>query len=86
MWDWSHMNGWGGQMMGGGFGMILWLVVLVAIIWLIVRMTQQNSEQSGPRQILPKEESALDVLKKRYARGEITREQYQQMKEDLDSN
>lgn len=33
----------------------------------------------------PKEETALEILKKRYARGEITKEQYEQMKKDIES-
>lgn len=84
MWDWTHMNGWGWHM--GGFGMIIWLIILIAIIWLIVRLIQKNNGGGGEsRQVPSQEESALDVLQKRYARGEITREEYQQMKQDLES-
>jgi putative membrane protein len=32
----------------------------------------------------PRAESALDILKRRYASGEITREQYQQMRRDIE--
>jgi putative membrane protein len=39
-----------------------------------------NGHQQPPRR---QEPSALDVLKARYARGEISREEYQEMRRDL---
>ena len=83
MWDWTH--GWGWHM--GGFGMIIWIVVLIVVIWLIIRLVTRNDATAGrgTQHTLPENESPLDVLQKRYARGEITREQYLDMKKDLES-
>ncbi len=57
--------------MGGGWWMmILWWVIIIAAIVLLVRyMTTQNS--------------ALNILKERYARGEISKEEFQEKKKDL---
>lgn len=67
-------------MFGGmWFTGIFWLVVLILIIWFIVNQLnkgKQDSQTSG-------QESAMDILKKRFAKGEITKEQYEQMKKDL---
>jgi putative membrane protein len=80
-WGWG-MDGFGG---GGMFLMIvllLFFVGLVALvglgIWALVRSSRRGS--TGP---LGAGGRALDVLQERYARGEITREQYEQMKRDL---
>jgi len=71
-WD----NGW-----FHGFGFIpmilFWIVLIVGIVLLIKLMSL------GDRKRAPDSESALDILKKRYAKGEITKEQFEQMKEDL---
>lgn len=65
-------NGW-----GMGFGWIIGLIIVVAIVWLIIRSVNQNSNPPGHTR------SALDILKERYARGEIGKEEYENKKKDL---
>jgi len=69
------MNG----MFGGmWFGWIFWLIILGVIIWAVIQFSNRNQFQSGKTT-----DSPLDILKKRYAKGEISREEYEQMKNDL---
>ena len=69
-------------MMGfGGFGMIFfWVIVIVGIVWLVQAVGGSNLQL--PTQ--PKgEQSAREILDQRYARGELDREEYDNMKQDL---
>ncbi|MHB8337641.1 MAG: SHOCT domain-containing protein [Ignavibacteriaceae bacterium] len=70
--------GWSGMW----FGWIFWLVLLVVIIWVVITIVNR-SPRYGSQEPLPRREDALEILKKRYARGEISREQFEQMKKDL---
>jgi putative membrane protein len=54
------------------------LIGLGVLIYLFVI----NKDRLGFRDGLTRE-TPLEILKKRYARGEITREQFEKMKEDL---
>ena len=74
MHDWM-MNGWGSM---GGFGFILWLLILGAIIAGVVWFVRSQPLPGGKRR-----STGLDVLEERYARGEISREEYLQKKHDL---
>ncbi|OGO31051.1 MAG: hypothetical protein A2Z29_08280 [Chloroflexi bacterium RBG_16_56_11] len=61
------------------FGMI-WMVVfwgglIALIIWAVNRWGQRSTG--------PEKRSALEFARERYARGEITREQFEQLKKDL---
>ncbi len=56
------------------------LLFIVLIIWLVVKLINRDH---APRHIPPLQENALDILKKRYAKGEITKEQFDQMRSDL---
>lgn len=72
-----HGMGWGTW----GFGWIIWIIVLVIIVWGIIKIVSSNSNKPQHKQ----DENALDILKKRYAKGEITKEQYDQMRKDIQS-
>lgn len=82
MHGWDGMGGhwmWG---LGGAISMILfWAIIIIAIVAL-VRWTSDHGRvtASGPR--LP-EETPLDILKKRYARGEIDRAEFEEKRKDL---
>ncbi len=64
--------------MGGGFMWIFWIAIIVGIIFLVkwIVMQSRPGEQKH-------EESSLEILKKRYARGEIDKEEFEQKKKDL---
>lgn len=59
--------------------LLFWLIVLVGIGLLVVWAVQQLAP--GERYI----QRPLDILKERYARGELTHEQYEQMRRDLET-
>ncbi len=70
--------GWLGAITGGVFMLLFWAALILVIVWLI-RNVFQPSRPSSPTT----SHSPLDIAKERYARGEITREQFEQLKRDL---
>jgi len=72
------INGGGGYYMW--FGWIFWMILLGVIIWAVVTII--NKSQSAAKNSQPGE-SSLDILKKRFAKGEINKEQFEQMKTAL---
>jgi putative membrane protein len=75
MHDWAI--GFGLLPFGWIFMLIFWAVVIIGLITL-VRWLLGKPFPGGVR------ETPLDVLKRRYAAGEIDREQYERMKADLE--
>lgn len=81
-------GGWGmmGPWMMGGFGWmwlmpVLWLIFIGLIVWAIVALVRGSP---GPRsQGISTTDTALEVLKRRYAQGEISKEEYEEKKKDL---
>lgn len=78
MWGYMGNYGWGGM----GFGMIgmalFWILLLVAIVAL-VRGTRGSGTAAGQ----PPGKSGIDILKERYARGEIDKTEFEVKKRDL---
>ncbi len=55
----------------GILGTLLWIVFLGLIIWFIIKLVRQD------------ERKALEIAKERLAKGEITKEEYEEIKEEL---
>ena len=76
----------GGGMFIGLIVLVLFLVLIGALvvggIWLVSRETGSGGLNFGQGSE-PSPEDPLEILKQRYARGEITREEYESMREDL---
>jgi putative membrane protein len=79
------MGSWGMRrgMMGSGFAWpLMFLVPLGFVVLVVLGLYYLFSGQGSLRH---QESDALRILKERYARGEITSEQYAKMKQDLES-
>ena len=75
-------NGQGGWMMGYGMwplSILFWILIIAGVV-LIIRWLMEGKEASNLN------ESALDILKKRYARGEIDQDTFEQMKRDIEGD
>lgn len=68
---WGHMDGWGGGWMWlwGSLMMLSWVVIVAAAIWFLTR----GRGGTGAR----------DILDERYARGELSTEEYRERLEQL---
>ncbi len=69
--------------MMGGFGLIGWLFNLLVIVGVVVLIVWAVQRFSAPGGGSSNTQSPREILQARYARGEITREQYQEMMKDL---
>jgi len=76
MWGYMGNYGW-----GMGIGMVLFWGLLAAAIMVLIR----NTRGSGSAMTDGQQEKPLDILKERYARGEIEREEFEQKKHDLEN-
>jgi len=68
--------GFGGMMW---YGWILWIIIIGIAVYLIVKLANRSCSGSGNQS----NETPLDILKKRYARGDISKEEFETKKKDL---
>ncbi|MCF7802196.1 MAG: SHOCT domain-containing protein [Candidatus Marinimicrobia bacterium] len=69
-------HGWFGGMMW--WGVLFWIAIIGLVVW-VGKTLVANSSHNKQNQ----SEGPEAILKRRYARGEITREQYEEMMKDI---
>lgn len=83
--DWGMMGpmmgwGWWGGWLGWIFMFVFWALIIIGLIflvkWLVSLSRSRGQYEKGS-------DSVLDILKQRYARGEINKEEFDQKKRDL---
>jgi putative membrane protein len=80
-------------MMGFGFGgfgfifmLIFWVVIIALAVWLLSNLFPRVTSSSPFQPIVRRDdpfESPLEILQQRYARGEISRAEYEEMRRAL---
>jgi putative membrane protein len=70
-WLWPSMG-----MFGGWFGFIFMIIFWALVIWGVVYLIKQLTKKE-------EKHTPLQILKMRYAKGEITKKQYEEMKKRL---
>ena len=73
MWDMGDGMGWW-MILGSVWVVLFW----AGIIWLFIRVLDRGDARSTQRA-----EAPIDIARRRYARGEISREQFEQLRKDL---
>lgn len=77
---WHGHEGMGWWMVWGSIVMVLfWGAIIGLIVWAIQSVTSKTEKAPPPSG----SQTALDIAAQRYARGEISREQFEQIKRDL---
>lgn len=73
---WGNNLGYGTMSFGWVFMILIWVLVIVGLVFLVKSFA---SGSNGARQ----QNRALDVLKERYAKGEIDKNEFEEKKKDL---
>ncbi|WP_052317520.1 MULTISPECIES: SHOCT domain-containing protein [Caldilinea] len=76
-WGWSGM--WLGWLLMVGFT----VAVILLIVWLVRLSVASRNENVDEGRVMQRGESALEILRARYARGEISKEEYLEMRATL---
>jgi putative membrane protein len=78
MWGYMGSTGWGWGMLGAAHMVLWWILIVLGIAvlakWLFASGMQHQRGPSG---------DALEIVKERYARGEIGKDEFEQKKRDL---
>jgi putative membrane protein len=70
---------WGGLMM-----VLFWGAIIALAVWFVQSLSRRDTGESQPGAAVPPARTPLDIAKERYARGEIGRDEFEQIKRDLE--
>ncbi len=77
MWDWGAGWWWA---FGGVSMILLWVGLIALLVWVVMRIARGSSNGGGGGE---SRKDALDIARERYAKGEITKEEFEQIKKDI---
>jgi putative membrane protein len=82
---WGYDFGWSWLLMS--FGMVLWIALLVVLVWAVIRWLTTKTTVAPPQESVTPVggPSALEILRQRYARGEIDTATFEQMRVQLEA-
>ena len=75
------MGGWGMGWFGMIFIIVFWILLIVGLVFLIKWLIQATK---GEKDVSRGSSRAIDILKERYAKGEINKEEFEKIKRDLE--
>ena len=78
MMGWDHMLDYGGY-----GGMLMWMILIIVLGVIIYFVFERSRKADNPRDSAG--ENAVDILNRRYAKGEITKEEFERIKRDIES-
>jgi len=79
------MAGYGGWDPFGFLWAILWAVIVIIVIVSLVRWIGGGRRRGSRHDWLGGSHSAIDILKERYAKGEIDKKEFEEKKRDLEA-
>ena len=74
MWHYGDGMGWW-MLFGGAWMFVFWGGLIALVVWGVTKLSGRGNSSTG--------KNPLDVAKERYAMGEISREEFEQIKKDL---
>jgi len=74
-WPWDGF-GWLGMGLGMLFMFVFWAGLIALITWIIIRLVRSGQKPSSG--------TPLEIAQTRYAKGEITKKEFEQIKKDLE--
>lgn len=79
MGPWNGGMGWWWMAFGGFLMLVFWGGIIALVVWGIKKVIQHSSSGTG----IADKRAPLDIAKERYARGEISKGEFEQIKKDL---
>ena len=67
------------MMFFGGWMMILWVIIIGLVIWGVIMLVKHSSSSTNTSQ----KRNPLEIAGERYASGEISKEEYEEIKKNL---